>query len=128
MVEFDGPNTKNEYSLLAPARPSAVAPPQTVCGVVEVPDIVNDSVHFAFSGDKMVLSFDAGTPGEETAECLERYRTEMVLPGGVAADKVSSALKRGAGGEAGFLFGCCAWVDVGFDFGFGVVAAASACA
>ena len=54
-----------------------LAPAQTVCGVVEVPDIVDDSVHFAVSGDKMVLSFDAETSGE-TASALERYRTEMV--------------------------------------------------
>eukprot|EP00752_Nemacystus_decipiens_P003077 g2851.t1 len=61
---------------------------KTMCGVVEVPDIVDDSVHFVVAGNKMVLSFDAEAPGE-TAGCLERYRTEMVLPGGVAADKCS---------------------------------------
>eukprot|EP00903_Cladosiphon_okamuranus_P016570 g15287.t1 len=61
---------------------------KTVCGVVEVPDIVDDSVHLAVSGKKMVLSFNAKAPGEATA-CSERYRTEMVLPGDVAADKCS---------------------------------------
>ena len=87
-------STRTKMKQTTPARPPCLAPTQTVCGVVELPDIVDESVHFVVSGDKMVLSFDAKAPGE-TAGCLERYRAEMVLPGGVAAEKVRPGSRRG---------------------------------
>ncbi|CAM9590893.1 unnamed protein product, partial [Ectocarpus sp. 13 AM-2016] len=64
---------------------------KTVCGVVDVPNIVEASVYYGFAENRMVLSFDAETPGQSDGGGVrvDRYRTELVLAGGVAANKVS---------------------------------------
>ncbi|CBJ29400.1 expressed unknown protein [Ectocarpus siliculosus] len=64
---------------------------KTVCGVVDVPNIVDASVYYGFAENRMVLSFDAETPGQSDGgdARVDRYRTELVLAGGVAANKCS---------------------------------------
>ncbi|CAM9948259.1 unnamed protein product [Scytosiphon promiscuus] len=71
---------------------------KTVCGMVQVPNIIDSTVHYAFleggrdntddnSTTTMVLSFDARLPerssGGGEGVGVERYRTELVIPGGV---------------------------------------------
>ncbi|CAB1100480.1 unnamed protein product [Ectocarpus sp. CCAP 1310/34] len=64
---------------------------KTVCGVVDVPNIVDASVYYGFAENRMVLSFDAETRGQSDGggARVDRYRTELVLAGGVAANKCS---------------------------------------
>lgn len=76
------------HFVLPPPVPLA---PQTVCGVVDVPNIVDASVYYGFAENRMVLSFDAETPGQsdDGGARVDRYRTELVLAGGVARNMVS---------------------------------------
>lgn len=72
-----------------------------MCGVVEVANIVNASVKYVFTGNKMSLSFEAkalagaagggdvGEGGEEGS--IQRYRTELMLIGGVDVTKVRTS-------------------------------------
>ena len=68
-----------------------------MCGVVDVANVVNASVRYVFPGNNLMsLSFEAkglagaarggGGGGEEGP--IERYRTELMLAGGVDVTKV----------------------------------------
>lgn len=58
-------------------------------GIVDVPNVEDSTIRYAFQGNTMTLSFDARVGRDKGSKAkIERYRTELVLAGGVNAAKV----------------------------------------